>query len=364
MLRNTGLDAIRGIALLGLLFLNIYYFALFETGYVNTAIISLPDKIIDWMNALLLDGRFRSLFCLSFGAALCIQMKKYKDIDRLHSRLFWLVIFGLLHGFLLWPGDILVTYGLAGYFAVKYLNASHRKLIIHALAYGGFGILMMLLLGSIDIEAPIIRGSKEYNDVIRNLPTDLLGHFIHNGSFYSIMLLITPLITLWYCLGIMLAGICCYRYRVFEIGLSTKGVSISILIVLFFSIIIAYLKTINNHSLSVLLDCVIWINAFVSALLIVHCVVRLKCKGLSLSWFEALGRFSLTGYILQSLLAVTFFYLIAPNAYEYYTRVEYLAVAFLLTLIQLFVALIYLRIFNQGPLEFILRKLCTMNKER
>lgn len=364
MLRNTNLDTIRGIAVLGLLFLNIYYFAIFETGYVNLATIPLSDTVIDWVNVLLLDGRFRSLFCLLFGAALCIQIDKYKEVEKLKTRLFWIVIFGLLHGYLLWPGDILVTYGLAGYFAVKYLDATERKLITHGAAFGFGGIGMMLLLGSIDVADPIIRGSEAYDAVVDDLPKDVLGHFIHNGVFYSIMLLVTPLITLWYSLGLMLAGIYLFRTQVFDVGISKKLMPLVVLSVLLLSIVTMYLKAINIHALSVLLDSVVWMNAFVSALLIVNWVVKLRLSGLNLSWLQAVGRLALTCYILQSLLAVSFFYWLVPNGHAQYTRIEYVAVALLLTLIQLTLAPVYLRFFNQGPLEYILRKLCAMHQER
>lgn len=364
MQRNTNLDVLRGIAVLGLLSLNIYYFAIFETGYINLANVPLSDSVIDWMNVLLFDGRFRSLFCLLFGAALYIQIEKYKDIEKVKTRLFWIVVFGLLHGYLLWPGDILVTYGLAGYLAVKYLEASDRKLMLHSVAYGVSGITMMLLLGSIDIAEPVIRGSETYYKVIDDLPQDALGHFIHNGVFYSIMLLVTPLITLWYSLGIMLAGIYCFKTGVFDVGLPKKLMPLALLIVLLLSIVTMYLKVINIYTLSVLLDGVIWVNAFFCALLVVHGVVRLRLKGVTFTWLQGVGRLALTCYISQSLLAVSYFYWLAPNAYEQYTRVEYLAVAVLLILLQLVFAPIYFRFFSQGPLEYMLRKLCAMKQER
>ncbi|MBQ4849691.1 DUF418 domain-containing protein [Pseudoalteromonas sp. MMG012] len=363
MARIATLDINRGIAVLGLLFLNIYYFSMFEVGYVNLPVVPLSDSVIDWINALLLDGRFRSLFCLLFGAALCLQMDKNGSDKQIKDRLFWIVTIGLLHGYILWPGDILVSYGLAGFIALKYIGAGPSRLIRHGCGFGLFGVSMMLVLGSIDVADPIIRGSSEFYEIVDNLPRDVVSHFGHNGVYYSIMLLIMPLITLWYSAGLMIAGIYCYKQGIFKHGLSNNAKPLVITATALLSVGTIYLKVLDINSLSVLVDSLIWVNAFAGALLIIHCVVKMSRKGFQFSWLQAVGRMALTLYVFQSVLMVSFFYWVMPNGYEQYNRMEYMAIALLLSLFQLLIAPLYFRFFKQGPLEYLLKRLCLRSKE-
>ena len=72
-MRIYSIDAVRGLAILGILFMNITFH---QNGYGNYAFFEQPllsDTIISLFNTLFLDGRFRSLFCLLFGAGLAIQ---------------------------------------------------------------------------------------------------------------------------------------------------------------------------------------------------------------------------------------------------------------------------------------------------
>jgi uncharacterized protein len=73
-MRIHSIDAIRGLAILGILFLNITFHQNFYTGYAFFEEPLLSDDIISLIDALFLDGRFRSLFCLLFGAGLAIPI--------------------------------------------------------------------------------------------------------------------------------------------------------------------------------------------------------------------------------------------------------------------------------------------------
>lgn len=135
------LDIIRGIALCGILILNIYYFgrpveatlnlnAFHETGQGN---------IISWyITMFLVEGSYRALFSILFGAG-CILLisrleKKDKSIlpaDIYYTRLIWLLVFGLINAFvLLWIGDILYSYAICGLLIFPFRNSSIRVLLV------------------------------------------------------------------------------------------------------------------------------------------------------------------------------------------------------------------------------------------
>jgi len=84
------LDFLRGIAVLGLLTMNISTMGLFSPETVMSAEL-ISDKWIRALQALLLDGRFRSIFCLLFGIGLYLQFTRYQQLN-LQPKAFKLVI--------------------------------------------------------------------------------------------------------------------------------------------------------------------------------------------------------------------------------------------------------------------------------
>lgn len=90
--RLAYLDFLRGFAVLGLLLMNAPFMGLIEFGYVAHQPVVISDYVIAVANSLLLDGRFRSLFCLLFGIGIYLQYcsfarKGYAVNDTLLSRL-------------------------------------------------------------------------------------------------------------------------------------------------------------------------------------------------------------------------------------------------------------------------------------
>ncbi|MBX7539878.1 DUF418 domain-containing protein [Qipengyuania sp. GH29] len=98
----------------------------------------------DWMwvsQLVLIDGKMRGLFTILFGAGLYLFMEKVweKGATRLLQvrRLLWLGLFGLLHYYLLWQGDILFAYAVSGLIAVLFCLdlAPRQQLVLGLLGY-------------------------------------------------------------------------------------------------------------------------------------------------------------------------------------------------------------------------------------
>ena len=150
--RLVALDFTRGIAVLGILLLNIVAFSWPEIVYVSprapTAPVSAAD---DWTYLaifVLADGKFRGLFSLMFGASLLLFVERAdaagRDGEALQRRrLGWLARFGLAHYFLLWWGDILFLYAVCGFLVLGLRGRSPRALAAIALTIYVAGALAM-----------------------------------------------------------------------------------------------------------------------------------------------------------------------------------------------------------------------------
>jgi uncharacterized protein len=132
--RIDTLDFIRGFAVMGILAANIAGFGQpFAAVHYPGAFLTEPDDPGGWLwmaQFVLIDGKMRGLFTLLFGAGLYLFMEKAWALGatwRLQAwRLVVLMAFGLVHFFLIWPGDILFSYGLLGLAALACVGLPPR----------------------------------------------------------------------------------------------------------------------------------------------------------------------------------------------------------------------------------------------
>jgi uncharacterized protein len=357
-MRNHNMDFIRGIAVLGLVYMNIYTFGIFELGYIPLSVAPLSDDIIHTFSLIFVEGRFRTLFSILFGAGLYIQWQRYHSPPRLKNRLYWLILLALVHGFLLWPGDILFIYGVSGWFALRYLNSNNELLLQRA---GQFilvsGVATALVIFSID-EPILVRDSAAFNDLYSLYYQSLLAHFSMNLALYTLMLVIVPFITLWACTALMLIGIYLYKQRVFTTGLKLKSVIlIAVGAVLFTSLrLIAERYTAGLiYSLQELLNS---IAALLMAVIYIHLAVKLCNNRATVgALLQQVGRFAFSLYICQTLMQLLLFKVLFSHWVITFNRSDYWQVATMLVVLQLLLTWLYSRYFQQGPLEYLWRHL-------
>lgn len=147
--RLAPLDVIRGVALLGILLMNITSFGLPDTAYSDPTTAgghTGPNLAIYAFNHVLFEGKMRGLFSLLFGAGLILLTSRAESrgaglelADIYSRRHLWLIAFGVIHAYLIWPGDILYTYGLCGLFAFPFRKLGPGKL-------AALGLLAMAML--------------------------------------------------------------------------------------------------------------------------------------------------------------------------------------------------------------------------
>lgn len=153
--RIVSIDVLRGFALLGILVMNIQSFAMVCPVYDNpTAYGDLTGaNFLVWLlSHLLADQKIISIFSMLFGAGIVLMWQRAESSGarpaRLHCRrMGWLILFGLLHAYLLWYGDILYAYGMCGLFVYFFRHKSPRTLLLSALVLAMIGSLVAIGLG-------------------------------------------------------------------------------------------------------------------------------------------------------------------------------------------------------------------------
>lgn len=113
--RLQALDVLRGFAVLGILVMNIQMFSMPFAAYFNPYGLGEPalrDLAIWSINHVLADQKFMTIFSLLFGAGVLLLTTRVAAREaspaRIHyRRMFWLLVFGLMHAYVLWHGDIL-----------------------------------------------------------------------------------------------------------------------------------------------------------------------------------------------------------------------------------------------------------------
>lgn len=140
--RVVSLDLIRGVAVLGILAINIAGFAGPRAAtYAPQFLGSFDgtDAISYGVFLVLFEGKMRALFSILFGASMALFVTRMEEAGRDAAwlqvkRLTWLAVFGYLHYALLWWGDILFLYAVCGFVALACLYAAPRRLWLIALA--------------------------------------------------------------------------------------------------------------------------------------------------------------------------------------------------------------------------------------
>ena len=156
--RVLQLDVLRGIAVFGILLVNIWSFA---WGSLSLRYGTLPaqppvlDQLVIFGVAALAQLKFYPIFAFLFGAGFALQTRSLRrqlgSWDAAQAayrrRLRWLLALGLLHGFCIWSGDVLTSYAVAGMLVLPLASARLSRVRNRAwLVAAGFLLFMCLLI--------------------------------------------------------------------------------------------------------------------------------------------------------------------------------------------------------------------------
>ena len=118
--RIAELDALRGLAVIGIVWMNVYVFALPAQGYYNPTVGGVPegpfDRLVWATSFVFIEDKFRTLFAMLFGAGCIILLDKGGERRwRAHyARMAVLFVIGVVHATLFASNDILRAYAIAG----------------------------------------------------------------------------------------------------------------------------------------------------------------------------------------------------------------------------------------------------------
>lgn len=179
--RIVTLDLIRGIAVLGILFANITAFGQSFTVYFWPP--AMPggatgnDKIVWLLQYVLIDHKMRGLFTLLFGAGMMLFVEKAwaNGSGRWlqFRRLVWLLLFGLIHYYFIWFGDILQLYAVWGMIALLMMKWKAKTQLLVGLAL--YGLSTVAQLGGMGMQYHIATDPEFAQNFDEKVRKELVG---------------------------------------------------------------------------------------------------------------------------------------------------------------------------------------------
>jgi uncharacterized protein len=129
--RIHALDLLRGWAMFGVLWSNL------NDWYSPTDPVNRLDRGLGWTQNWLIESRFYSLLCILFGIGFGIQLLRASErgVDvttTYYRRSAALLVIGLVHGTLIWSGDILTMYALVSFALVLFRTATAKQVLVAA----------------------------------------------------------------------------------------------------------------------------------------------------------------------------------------------------------------------------------------
>jgi uncharacterized protein len=384
--RAVSLDALRGFALLGILVMNIQSFAMIDAAYLNPEAygdLTGVNRLVWILSHLFADQKFISIFSMLFGAGIVLVSARavargYSAAAIHYRRTFWLLVIGLLHSYLLWDGDILVSYGLCA--LVVFLFRKLRPvplLILGAVAFSVSSLIYAFFGWSIGFWPP---EAIENTMAIWRPTTDAVakelaafrgpwtGQLAHRAtSSITHQTFVFLIFTGWRAGGLMLVGMGLHKLGVFTGALSRRAYAAMAALGLAVGLPIIALGMSRNFAAGWAIEYSMflgwqynyWGSLFV-ALAYVG-LVQLLCTLPRLRGptgvLAAVGRMALTNYLLQTIVCTLIFFGHGLGLFGHLERGVQILIVFAVWAADAVFSVIWLRHFRFGPAEWLWRTL-------
>ncbi len=383
--RIAALDTLRGFALLGILVMNIQSFSMIFSAYFNPTNygdLTGANYWVWFVSHVFFDQKFMTLFSMMFGAGVVLftERAEAKGLSprRLHyRRMLWLILFGLLHGYLLWYGDILYTYGVCGLLVYLFRRCSPRTLIVLAilsLAVGSglswfFGWSMQFWPAEevANVQQMWRPDAAKVAEEVNAYRGGWLEQMQHRVPFSFEFQTIFFLMFFWKPAGVMLLGMALYKLGALSGQRSTRFyaalVAVGALVGLPAVIYGVHLNEASGWSVEWGMFHGQQINYWASVLVSLGYVgvVMLVVKSDALKWLTArlaaVGQMAFTNYLLQTIICTTIFYGHGFGLFGEVSRVQQFGIVLAVWILQLAVSPLWLRRYRFGPFEWLWRSL-------
>jgi uncharacterized protein len=392
------LDTVRGVAVMGILLLNIVSFGLPEAAYMN------PRAYGGWhgvdlgvylFNFVVFDGKMRGLFSFLFGASMLLVIEgaevKGESGARTHyARMVWLLVFGLLHLWLVWMGDILSHYALVGMLAYFFRDKPVARLVRIGVILLVVQLLLMAMLPLLVVHAQ--QGLANPDPVKAKQAAETLAGFTEGfgvpsaqflteqiaqyRSGYASLVLdrfattrFFPLLMVFQVgaetLAYMLFGMAAYRSGLL-LGawerrrmLRTMAIAFGIGIPAYVAIV-GYMAAQGFSTLAVCLGALVLTTPFRPLVILGWaCLIVLLARpgGALTTRIAATGRMAFTNYLMTSILCTTLFYGYGFGLFATLSRAQIYLVVLAMWALMLLWSQPWLARFRFGPFEWLWRSL-------
>ena len=381
--RIHSLDLIRGFAVLGILIMNITNFSHVNVAYMNPTIgagLEGYNQYFHAFNYIFADTRFMSIFSILFGAGVVLftnnAESKGKRAGVLHfKRMFWLLFFGFVHAYLIWEGDILVTYAICGCLIYMLRKKTIRSLLIIAVILFAVPITFNLMtyygLTMDELESTFAFFHPSTDQIATEIKI-MQGSFIEQMpvrlekaiEFQTFVFLIE---TFWRTTSVMLLGMILYRKGVLSADKSLSYYNKMILIGFGIGLIVS-LTGLNQsydsewsgtYVMSIGANYKIFSGLFMAIGyigLVMWCFKKGVFKKLQ-NRLQATGRMAFTNYIGMSIICTLIFNGHGLGLYGTLDRLQQFLIVVAIWVLILIASPLVLKKYRFGPLERLWRKL-------
>jgi uncharacterized protein len=398
--RIASLDVVRGVAVMGILAMNIIAFAMPFQAYMNPRAYGMEGSadLVSWaVSFVFVDGKMRGLFSFLFGASTLLVIERARAAGlspaRIHyARILWLLVFGLIHFYFVWFGDILTAYALVG--LLLYL---FRDLMVRALVIWGLVLVAVqcLLFGSLGASAlylsqaaaqpgaapDIIEGWRSMQEGFAPLSGPELAHKValfqgpYSGLLHQRLVEhgLEPIFGIlffgWETLGYMLLGMAALKSGFFRGEWAVARYRIVALIGFGIALpayaLLAWLLIRDGFSVEMIFALSMAATTPFRPLMIVAIaaliIILTRNGGALVDRIAAAGRAAFTNYLGTSILMTTLFYGYGFGLYGTLSRIELWLVVLAMWALMLLWSKPWLERFHYGPFEWLWRSLARMS---
>ena len=380
------LDVLRGLAVGGILIGNVQWFSGY--GMVPPAVAEMTplyDHVTHFLVHFFVEGKFYSIFSFLFGFGFALQIARAEDrgdsnASLFKRRLFWLLVIGLLHAYLLWAGDILSIYALMGFILILFRNKSNESLLKWSGVLLAVPILTYSLLyiaffafappdATAGFEASQVEG---WNSNVREVTG---GSYWQIISGYNLQFVIGRYLGLIFqmrlpkILAMFLLGMYAYRRGIFE-NLSAHQPFVRRVLV--YGLVLGLIGNISMAWLAGneapfppspagllgVIGYAFGVPALALAIIAIVAILWQKdVWRVVLSYLAPVGRMALTNYLLQTIICVTIFYGYGFGLFGKFGALQATLIALAIFASQIVLSSIWLKYFAYGPMEWIWRQL-------
>ncbi len=368
--RDLAPDVLRGFALLGIILVNVGYFAVdSEVSITSEALVGFMNWSAAFKVWFFAQGKFYLLFSVLFGYSSYYIVKGLKaNRRRWVVRSIGLILLGILHFMLLWHGDILFVYGVLGLLFTLFMFLSDRALKTWAWI---FYLVFTFILTGLSVLVWSFEKSGELVQVLNPIQLNIVmqgGNYLESiparFELWSTAVSFGLFLQGGYVFVMFLLGLYLARHNAFSANgfldkrkLMIYGFGLGLPLQALSAWIGVSNQALETPMQGVYLGSVVF--GFATAPLMTFGLIGLMLwlvenRVKLVQWISYGGRMSLTVYILQSVLMSLIF---GPWGLGLFGNVEYwiaVVIAFVIWLVLVGFARVWLSRFGQGPLEKLL----------